>query len=87
VIACVAYARDHVLPLAIRGGGHHGGGFAVWDNALVIDLSGLRSTSVDPRPVRSESTAVVSGATLITPLERSGWPYRQVSSRQPGLPG
>jgi FAD/FMN-containing dehydrogenase len=48
VIACVAYARDHVLPLAIRGGGHYGGGFAVWDNALVIDLSGLRSTSVDP---------------------------------------
>ena len=48
VIACVAYARDHVLPLAIRGGGHHGGGFAVWNDALVIDLSGLRSTSVDP---------------------------------------
>ena len=48
VMACVAYARDNVLPLAIRGGGHHGGGFGVWDDALVIDLSGLRSTSVDP---------------------------------------
>ena len=48
VIACVAYARDNVLPLAVRGGGHHGGGFGVWDDALVIDLSGLRSTSVDP---------------------------------------
>ena len=48
VIACVAYARDNVLPLAIRGGGHQGGGFGVWDDALVIDLSGLRSTSVDP---------------------------------------
>ena len=48
VLACVAYARDNVLPLAIRGGGHHGGGFGVWDDALVIDLSGLRSTSVDP---------------------------------------
>jgi FAD/FMN-containing dehydrogenase len=44
----VAYARDNVLPLAIRGGGHHGGGFGVWDDALVIDLGGLRSTSVDP---------------------------------------
>ena len=48
VIACVAYARENVLPVAIRGGGHHGGGFAVWNDALVIDLSGLRSTSVDP---------------------------------------
>jgi FAD/FMN-containing dehydrogenase len=48
VMACVAYARENVLPLAIRGGGHHGGGFGVWDDALVIDLSRLRSTSVDP---------------------------------------
>ena len=48
VIACVAYARQNVLPLAIRGGGHHGGGFGVWNDALVIDLGGLRSTSVDP---------------------------------------
>ena len=48
VLACVGYAREHVVPLAIRGGGHHGGGFGVWDDALVIDLSGLRSTSVDP---------------------------------------
>ena len=48
VITCVTYARDNVLPLAMRGGGHHGGGFGVWDDALVVDLSGLRSTSVDP---------------------------------------
>ena len=48
VLACVAYAREHLLPLAIRGGAHHGGGFAVWDDALVIDLGGLRSTSIDP---------------------------------------
>lgn len=48
VLACVAYACENVLPLAIRGGAHHGGGFGVWDHALVIDLSNLRSTSVDP---------------------------------------
>ena len=48
VRACVAYSRENVVPLAIRGGGHHGGGFGVWDDALVIDLGGLRSTSVDP---------------------------------------
>ena len=48
MLACVRYAREHVLPLAVRGGGHHGGGFGVWDGALVVDLGGLRSTSVDP---------------------------------------
>jgi FAD/FMN-containing dehydrogenase len=48
VLACVAYARKRMLPLTVRGGGHHGGGFGVWDDALVIDLGRLRSTSVDP---------------------------------------
>jgi len=49
VIACVNYAREQQIPLAVRGGGHHGAGFGVWDDALVIDFSGLRSTTVDPR--------------------------------------
>ncbi len=49
VIACVNFARDHQIPLAVRGGGHHGAGFGVWDDALVIDFAELRSTTVDPR--------------------------------------
>jgi FAD/FMN-containing dehydrogenase len=60
VLACVAYARERVLPLAVRSGGHHGGGFGVWDDALVIDLGGLRSTTVDPaaRTVRVDPGSV-----------------------------
>jgi FAD/FMN-containing dehydrogenase len=56
VIACVNLARERGLPLAVRGGGHHGGGFGVWDDALVIDLGGMRSTTVDPeaRTVRAD---------------------------------
>jgi FAD/FMN-containing dehydrogenase len=48
VIGCVNFAREHDMALAIRGGGHHGGGFGVWDDALVIDLGGMRSTTVNP---------------------------------------
>ena len=48
VISCVDFAREHHVPLAIRGGGHHGAGFGVWDDALVIDFAELRSTTVDP---------------------------------------
>jgi FAD/FMN-containing dehydrogenase len=47
-MACVDFARHHELPVAVRGGGHHGAGFGVWDDALVIDLGGMRSTTVDP---------------------------------------
>lgn len=48
VIACVGFAREHGLEIAVRGGGHNAGGLGVWDDALVIDLSVLRSTSVNP---------------------------------------
>lgn len=57
VIACVTFAREHRIPLAVRGGGHHGAGFGVGDDALVIDFSTLRSTTVDPqgRTVRADA--------------------------------
>jgi FAD/FMN-containing dehydrogenase len=48
VIAAVRFGRQHQLPLSIRGGGHNAAGFAVADGALVIDMSMLRSTTVDP---------------------------------------
>ena len=48
VIACVQFARAHDVDIAVRGGGHNAAGLAVADDALVIDLSGLRSTTVSP---------------------------------------
>jgi FAD/FMN-containing dehydrogenase len=48
VIACVRFAAEKHLDLAVRGGGHNAGGLGVWDDALVIDLSTMRSTTVDP---------------------------------------
>jgi FAD/FMN-containing dehydrogenase len=85
VLACVAYARENVLPLAIGGGAHHGGGFGVWDDAFVIDLGGLRSTSVDPESgtVRVDGSCV--WAMLIMPPERSEWRCRRASCPPPGL--
>ena len=49
VIACVRFARAHGVDVAVRGGGHNAAGLAVADDALVIDLSGLRSTNVNPQ--------------------------------------
>jgi FAD binding domain-containing protein/berberine-like enzyme len=48
VVASVRFAKEHGLEIAIRGGGHNAGGLGVWDDALVIDLSLMRSTTVDP---------------------------------------
>ena len=59
VISCVNFARDNEVLLAVRGGGHNGAGWGVADDALVIDLSSMRSVRVDPeeRTVRVEGGA------------------------------
>ena len=48
VVACVRFGRAHDLTLAVRGGSHNAAGLGVWDDALVIDLSLMRSATVDP---------------------------------------
>ena len=48
VIAAVNLARESGTILAVRGGGHNAGGLGVWDDALVVDLSAMRSVHVDP---------------------------------------
>lgn len=57
VMTCIRFARDNGIQVSIRGGGHNAGGLGVWDDALVIDLSRMRSVRVDPEA----STARVEG--------------------------
>src|ERR1700750_1008328 len=56
VIASVNFARENGLLLAVRGGGHNGGGLGTCDDGFVIDLSRLRGIRVDPKAhtVRAE---------------------------------
>src|SRR5215472_10754119 len=48
VVACVRFGRKHGIEIAVRGGGHNAGGLGVGDDDLVIDLSQIRSTTVNP---------------------------------------
>ncbi len=60
VAATLAYARQHDYPVSIRGGGHNVAGHAVCDDGIMIDLSGMRSVSVDPD---AQTARVAGGAT------------------------
>ena len=59
VATAFAYARDHGLEVAVRGGGHNPAGHCVLDGGLVIDLSLMRTVEVDAeaRIARSQGGA------------------------------
>ena len=61
VIAAVDFAREHGVPLSVRGGGHNVAGKALCDDGLVIDLSAMRAVHVDPdaRVVRAAGGAIL----------------------------
>jgi FAD/FMN-containing dehydrogenase len=48
VITAVTFARTHELLVSVRGGGHSIAGKAVYDGAVLIDLSSLKGLRVDP---------------------------------------
>lgn len=61
VIQSVNFARQHSLPLSVRGGGHHAAGLGVVDDGLVIDLTCMRRVQVDPQ---ARTARVEGGCTL-----------------------
>ena len=52
VVAGVNAAREHGLPLSIKGGGHNIAGLAVCDGGLMLDMSLMRGVWVDPAAQR-----------------------------------
>ncbi len=60
VIASVNFGRENNLLVAVRGGGHNGGGLGLCDDGLVIDLSGIKFIRVDT----SDNTVRVGGGNL-----------------------
>ena len=61
VIQAIRFAKDHRLPLAVRGGGHNIAGNAVCDHGLMLDLSRMKSVRVNASTQRA---IVEPGATL-----------------------
>ena len=59
VVAAVNYARENELPVAVRAGGHSVPGFGTGDDAVVVDLSGMKEVQVDPeaRTARAQGGA------------------------------
>lgn len=60
VVASIAFAGKHSLPISVRGGGHGVAGHAVVDGGVMIDLSPVKNLTVDP-----DRRVAVAGAGLL----------------------
>lgn len=71
VMASVNFGRENNVLMAVRGGGHNGGGLGLCDDGLVIDLSGLKSVRVDT----SNNTVRVGGGNLWGEVDHATHPF------------
>jgi FAD/FMN-containing dehydrogenase len=75
VAAGVNYAREHGLPLAVRGGGHSIAGLSAIDGGVLLDLAPMRGVHVDPE----RRIAVVQGGALWADVDRETQAYGLVA--------
>ena len=61
VISAIKFGHENSLAVAVRGGGHNGGGLGSVDDGLMIDLSLMRGVRVDPE---TRTAQVAGGAQL-----------------------
>jgi FAD/FMN-containing dehydrogenase len=55
VKACVDFAQEHGLLVAVKGGGHNFAGKSVCEGGFMIDLSFMKGTQVDARQLRARA--------------------------------
>jgi len=71
VIYSVNFARENDLLVAVRGGGHNGGGLGICNEGMVIDLSGIKFVRVD----KSDNTVRVGGGNLWGEVDHATHPF------------
>lgn len=71
VMAAVNFGRANSLEIAVRGGGHNGGGLGLCNDGLVIDLSGIKFVRVDT----SNNTVRVGGGNLWGEVDHATHPF------------
>jgi hypothetical protein len=71
VIAAVNFGRENNLLIAVRGGGHNGGGLGLCDDGLVIDLSGIKFIRVNTE----DNTVRVGGGNIWGEVDHATHPF------------
>jgi pimeloyl-ACP methyl ester carboxylesterase/FAD/FMN-containing dehydrogenase len=67
VVAALAFARDHDLPVAVRAGGHSVAGLSLCDDGVVLDLRPMADVEVDA----SRRIARIGGGAVWADVDRA----------------
>ena len=67
VLAALAFARDHGLPIAVRAGGHSVAGLSLCDGGIVLDVRGMADIEIDT----DRRVARVGGGAIWAALDRA----------------
>lgn len=71
IVQGINFARDNGLEVTVRGGGHHGAGLSVSDDAFMIDLSKMKDIQVDPY----NKTVAVEGGCVHEEIDKATHKY------------
>jgi FAD/FMN-containing dehydrogenase len=67
VVAALAFAREHDLPIAVRAGGHSVAGLSLCDGGVVLDMRGMADIDVDA----ARRIARVGGGAIWADVDRA----------------
>lgn len=76
VVKTVQFARQHGLPLSVRGGGHDWAGRAIVENGVLINMRRMNQVQVDA----DTKTAIVGGGALGIEVGRAVDPHKLVAA-------
>ena len=87
VVTALRFARDHALPISVRGGGHGVAGNAVYDDAVMIDLTLIKGVSVDPAKRQARAAAGATWGEFDLATQRYGLATTGGTVSQVGISG
>lgn len=87
VAATVRFAFERSLPLAVRSGGHSLAHYSVIDNAIVIDLSGMKRVDIVPEQQIARVEAGATSGDLAGPANAHGLALSTGDTHSVGMGG
>src|SRR5882762_8950620 len=72
IVAALAYATRRGLPISVRAGGPSAAGFSVVDDAVVVDVRGLKDVTIDRNARQARAGAGLTWAELDAATQQFG---------------